>query len=55
MNSVIQFAIEGLKVKNIIVMGHTQCGGVKAACEGHSHGGFLDMWLSHVKNIYNQN
>jgi len=33
-------------------MGHTKCGGVRAAIEGSSNGGMLDLWLSHLKNVY---
>lgn len=62
-NSVIQFAVEYLKVKHVVVMGHTGCGGfskflhkigVKAAIDGQSYGGMLDLWLSNVKNVYDK-
>lgn len=49
--SVLQFAIEILKVKHVIICGHYGCGGVKAAMESHSHG-LIDNWLSGVKDIY---
>ncbi|HFE37836.1 MAG TPA: carbonate dehydratase [Gammaproteobacteria bacterium] len=49
--SVLQFAIEVLKVKHIIICGHYDCGGVKAAMECKSHG-LVDNWLSGVKDIY---
>lgn len=35
-------------------MGHTKCGGVKAAIDGSSLGGMLDLWLSHLKNVYDK-
>lgn len=42
----IQYAIEHLKVHNIVIMGHTYCGGVKAAMKQESVGGLLDLWLN---------
>ena len=33
-------------------MGHTECGGCKAALEGVGLKGILDLWLSHIKNVY---
>ena len=35
-------------------MGHTQCGGIEAACQTTSHGGFIDCWISSIKNIYDK-
>lgn len=49
--SVIQFAVEVLRVKHIIVCGHYECGGIKAALEGRDHG-LIDNWLRHIKDIY---
>ena len=49
--SVIQFAVEQLKVQHIIVCGHYGCGGVQAAC-GHDLKGMLAEWLCHVEEVY---
>jgi carbonic anhydrase len=48
--SVIQFAVDILKIKHIIVCGHYGCSGVRAAMEDHEHG-LVDNWLRHVKDV----
>jgi carbonic anhydrase len=48
--SVIQFAVEVLKVEHIVVCGHYGCGGIKAAMDDKQYG-LLDGWLSHVKDV----
>jgi len=50
--SVIQFAVDGLKVQHIIVVGHSQCGGVRAALSG-ARLGLVDNWLRHVQDVRN--
>ena len=49
--SVLQFAVEVLKVKHVIVCGHYGCGGIKAAMTQH-HFGIINHWLKNIKDIY---
>ncbi len=49
--SVLQFAIDVLKVRHVIVCGHYGCGGVRAAVEG-SKLGLIDNWLRHVQDVH---
>lgn len=51
MLSVLQYAVEVLKVKHVIVCGHYGCGGVKAAMTQH-HYGIINHWLKNIKDIY---
>jgi len=48
--SVLQYAVDVLKVEHVIVVGHYGCGGIKAALEDSRHGLF-DNWLRHVQDV----
>lgn len=52
--SVLQYAIDVLKVKHVIVCGHYGCGGVQAALDGNQLG-LIDNWLLHIKDIAKAN
>jgi len=48
--SALQFAIESLSIRKIIVCGHYGCGGVHAACEDRSHG-LIDHWIEPIRSL----
>ena len=52
--SVLQFAIDVLKVRHIMVVGHYGCGGVAAAVDGKRRG-LVDHWLHPIRDVYAEN
>lgn len=50
--SVLDYAVNHLKVKHVIVCGHYGCGGVKAATTNHDFKFVLNMWLRNIKDVY---
>ncbi|WP_415906421.1 carbonate dehydratase [Neptuniibacter sp. QD72_48] len=51
--SVVQYAVEVLKVKHIMVVGHYGCGGVAASIEDEPHG-LIDNWLRNIRRVYDK-
>ena len=51
MLSVLQYAVEVLDVRHVIVCGHYECGGVKAAAQKEAHFGLVDNWLCEIRTI----
>jgi len=49
--SIIQYAVDVLKVKHIIVCGHYDCGGINAAMDNKEHG-LIDNWLRNIKDVH---
>ena len=52
--SVLQFAVDVIKVKHIMVVGHYGCGGVAAAVDGKRRG-LVDHWLHPIREVFNDN
>lgn len=52
--SVVQYAVDVLQVRHIIVCGHYGCGGVRAALENTRHG-LIDNWLRHIQEVAHAN
>jgi carbonic anhydrase len=52
--TVLQYAVDVLKVKHVIVVGHYDCGGVRAAYEGADNG-LIDNWLRNIKDVQHNN
>jgi carbonic anhydrase len=48
--SVLQYAVDLLRVRDVIVCGHYGCGGVRAALEDERHG-VIDNWLRHIRDV----
>jgi carbonic anhydrase len=49
--SVLQFAVDELKIKHVMVVGHYGCGGVRAAVDGRRRG-LVDHWLHPIREVY---
>jgi carbonic anhydrase len=52
--AVLDYAVNHLKVKHVIVCGHYGCGGVKASMGNHDFQHVLNMWLRNIKDVYSQ-
>ncbi|MFT4822403.1 MAG: carbonic anhydrase [Halioglobus sp.] len=52
--TVLQYAVDVLKVKHVIIVGHYDCGGVRAAYEGADNG-MIDNWLRNIKDVLHNN
>lgn len=51
--SVLQYAVDILLIKHVIVCGHYGCGGIKAAMENQPHG-LVDNWLRHIRDTHHR-
>jgi carbonic anhydrase len=52
-SAVIEYAVAHLKVKHVVLCGHTSCGGAAAALSDSRVGGVLDTWLTPLKGVRN--
>ncbi|AGH81825.1 carbonate dehydratase [Psychromonas sp. CNPT3] len=53
-SAALEFAVTKLNVESIIVLGHTQCGGIKALMDNtdkHMQGSFIDKWMQQLENV----
>jgi carbonic anhydrase len=50
--SVLDYAVNHLRVRHVIVCGHYGCGGIKAAMTNHDYKYVLNMWLRNIKDVY---
>jgi carbonic anhydrase len=50
--SIVEYAVEILKIEHIIVLGHYKCGGVKAAVEGLNEEDIVENWVSQISDLY---
>jgi carbonic anhydrase len=50
--AVLTYAVEHLKIKHILVTGHYDCGGVRAAVQKQDKGQVLDAWLQNIRDVY---
>ena len=50
--SVLDYAVNHLKIKHVVVCGHYGCGGIKAAISNDNFNQVLNMWLRNIKDIY---
>jgi carbonic anhydrase len=50
--SVLDYAVNHLKVAHVIVCGHYGCGGIRAAMTNHDYKYVLNMWLRNIKDVY---
>jgi len=53
--SVLDYAVNFLQVKHIVVCGHYGCGGIKAVTTNHDYKAVLNMWLRSLKDVYRHN
>ncbi len=48
--SVLQYSVEALKVKHVVVMGHYGCGGVQASMSSKDHGSSIESWINSIRD-----